>query len=961
VVLHDLRPTEIESHVRLLITRMAPQTVIDLVEHFERNEDAFRSGGYNEAQLRREFLDPFFEALGWDVSNRLGAAEAYKDVIHEDAIKVGEGTKAPDYCFRIGGTRKFFLEAKKPAVNIKTDGHSAFQLRRYAWSSKLPLSILSNFAEFAVYDCRVQPLQSDKASTARVLFFTYDQYLEHWQEIAGAFSKDAVIKGFFDKFIASTKLKRGTAEVDDAFLKEIEKWRRELASNIALRNPGLSQRELNFAVQRTIDRIIFLRICEDRGIEKYGQLRDLQSSDNIYQQLCAIFQRADDRYNSGLFHFLAEKNRAEQPDTLTLKLRIDDERLKGILKRLYYPDSPYEFSVLPVDILGQVYEQFLGKVIILTPSHHATVKEKPEVKKAGGVYYTPTYIVEYIVRHTVGKLLEGKTPKQAARLRILDPACGSGSFLIGAYQFLITWHREWYLKDGAEKHAKEIYQGAGGEWHLTISEKKRILRNNIYGVDIDTQAVEVTKLSLLLKVLEGESEQTLHTTLRLFHERALPDLGNNVKCGNSLVDQQISLLGEDERFRINVFDWKVGFQDVMRSGGFDAVIGNPPYSYRNATEKALRPYYLSTYKSAEGNFELYKFFVERNIDLCRPEGLVGMIVSATFLVQPTFQKLRRILLGNELVMLAPLGPNVFKKATVDTTILVVKKATADDKHTVLIVAPATPLELPRTAAYTVQQARFAQNDSLAFDYRLSDTAATIVERLFKTFPTIEKGYEFGVGINTGYVRRELVANRRVDARYHRMVPGSGISRYGQAETDGWIMYDPEYVRRRGSRGRTLPAEHLLSSEKILVVRTRNLSLKRRIIATIDTTGAYNLNRLSNIVARDGYSLRGLLGILNSQLFQWLFATRFFDYEIKPVYLRIAPLADSNDAPLESAVAQMLCLKERLNNVRTDHERTIIQREIEALDRNIDIRVYQLYGLSDEEIAIAETAQPGKFE
>jgi type I restriction-modification system DNA methylase subunit len=660
---------------------MAPEAIIDLIEHFQRNEDAYRSGAYNEAQLRREFLDPFFEVLGWDVGNRLGAAEAYKDVIHEDAIKVGEGTKAPDYCFRIGGTRKFFVEAKKPSVNIKGDGPSAFQLRRYAWSSKLPLSLLTNFGEFAAYDCRVQPLHTDKASAARVLFFTYEQYVEHWDDIVGTFSKDAVLKGFFDKFIASTKLKRGTAEVDDAFLNEIEKWRRELASNIALRNPALSQRELNFAVQRIIDRIIFLRISEDRGIEPYGQLRDLQKSENIYQQLCAVFQRADDRYNSGLFHFLPEKDRAEPPDTLTLKLRIDDDRLKGILKRLYYPDSPYEFSVLPIDILGQVYEQFLGKVIVLNAAHHATVKDKPEVKKAGGVYYTPTYIVDYIVHKTVGQLLEGRTPKQAGRLRILDPACGSGSFLIGAYHLLINWHREWYLQDGAAKHAKEMYQGSGGEWHLTIGEKKRILRNNIYGVDIDTQAVEVTKLSLLLKVLEGESEQTLNTTLRLFHERALPDLGDNIKCGNSLIGsdfykfEQLLLLNEEERFRINVFDWsgREGFCDITRNGGFDAVIGNPPYSYRNATEEKLRPYYLSEFKSAEGNFELYKFFIERNLQLCKASGFVGMIVSATFLIQPTFERLRKILLGSELALLAPLGPKVFKNATVDTCILVLER------------------------------------------------------------------------------------------------------------------------------------------------------------------------------------------------------------------------------------------------------------------------------------------------
>jgi hypothetical protein len=189
----------------------------------------------------------------------------------------------------------------------------------------------------------------------------------------------------------------------------------------------------------TIDRIIFLRMAEDRGIEEYGRLQELLKSGQTYEQLVRQFRQADDRYNSGLFHFKREKGRTEDPDDLTLSLDIDDEPLKQIIKHLYYPDSPYEFSVLPIEILGHVYEQFLGKIIRLTDGHRAVVEEKPEVRKAGGVYYTPTYIVDYIVEHTVGKLLEGKTPRQVAGtaktppIRIVDPACGSGSFLIGAY------------------------------------------------------------------------------------------------------------------------------------------------------------------------------------------------------------------------------------------------------------------------------------------------------------------------------------------------------------------------------------------------------------------------------------------------------------------------------------------------------------------------------------------------
>ena len=167
-----------------------PDKVLGLVERFERNLPDYKRGKYNETQVRREFIDPFFKALGWDIDNEEGYAEAYKDVVHEDAIKVGGGTKAPDYCFRVGGARKFFLEAKKPSVNIKDDVHPAYQLRRYAWSSKLPLSILTNFEELAVYDCRIKPDKGDKASKARVQYITFREYADKWGELYATFSKD---------------------------------------------------------------------------------------------------------------------------------------------------------------------------------------------------------------------------------------------------------------------------------------------------------------------------------------------------------------------------------------------------------------------------------------------------------------------------------------------------------------------------------------------------------------------------------------------------------------------------------------------------------------------------------------------------------------------------------------------------------------------------------------------------
>ncbi len=989
-------------------TMTAPAQLGRLVERFASHRQAYRSVQYNEAQLREEFLNPFFEALGWDVYNRKGYAEPYKEVIHEAAIKVAGRTKAPDYCFRAGGgVRSFFVEAKKPSIDIRQAISPAYQLRRYAWSAKLPVSILTDFEEFAVYDCRIRPVKTDKPSTARVIYRKYTEYIDRWDELFGLFSPESIRRGSLEKFVASKRVKKGTAEVDAAFLGEIESWRDVLARNIALRNKGISQRDLNFAVQRTIDRTIFLRICEDRGIEPYGTLQALTNGPNIYRKLAELFQRADQRYNSGLFYFTVEKDRTDPPDELTLGLSIDDKPLKEIIRSIYFPDSPYEFSVLPAEILGQVYEQFLGKVIRLTRGGQAKVEEKPEVRKAGGVYYTPAYIVNYIVEQTVGKILEGgapkpeggavhcpvgsapkpeggavhcpvgsapkpahapkpKTPKQVGKLKILDPACGSGSFLIGAYQYLLDWHRDRYVESDPEKHARgrnpRLYRGPAGQWRLTTAEKKRILLNNIYGVDIDPQAVEVTKLSLLLKVLEGESQQTISNQLRLFHERALPDLSANIKCGNSLIgpdfytDRQKTLLDEEEIYRINAFNWQTEFPQIFKRTppGFDAVIGNPPWvslSGKFGADVFSRVEVDYLIRRFEGNTympNMYEYFVTQGLVLTRDAGRFSFIVPDRLGFNSQFISLRRRILTtariNSLVYRVP-----FPGITADTLMFVFQKGKAEEDHIVDISEYGRP-------GIVRHQTEILKHPAHAFEYFENVQVMQLIGKIDSSSKIICIGNlcdsTSGFGGKSNLIEQTQSSTKQIPT-----LKGDSIIRY-EIRKGYWFDF-----RRENITGRTTDTKKLGASPKILLRKTGD-----QIIATYDDSGIFPEQSLYFLYNnRTRMDFRFVLGVLNSRLLSFYYRCKSLTNrksiaQVKKVDLDCLPIARLDlSAPADKLVhdrmvelvERMLSLHKQLSSAGTAHQKTVIQRQIDTTDHQIDRLVYELYGLSEEEIAIVE--------
>ncbi len=1046
-----------------------PQEIQRLLERYNPQREAFESGQYKETEIRVEFIDPFFKALGWDVHNEQGYAEAYKDVIHEQALKIGGATEAPDSCFRIGGARKFFVECKKPSVNIKDAPHPAYQLRRYGWSAKLPVSILTDFSEFAVYDCRIKPCKNDSAAVGRVMYLTSGQYAEKWDEIAAVFSREAVLKGSFDKFAEGAKGKRGTTSVDDAFLEEIERWRDLLARTIALRNPELSQRELNFSVQCTIDRIVFLRICEDRGIEPYGRLMTLRNGERVYPRLCEFFQRADERYNSGLFHFQREKDRPEAPDELTLSLKLDDKVLHDILANLYYPESPYEFSVLSADILGQIYERFLGKVIRLTAGHQAKVEEKPEVRKAGGVFYTPDFITKAIVRQTIGPLLEGKTPRQVAKLRFCDMACGSGSFLIAAFQFLLDWHRDWYvhdergtMNDELKRGKTPIYQSQGGEWRLTTEGRKRILLNNLYGVDIDAQAVEVTKLSLLLKVLEGESQQSITKQFELFHQRALPDLGSNIKCGNSLIGsdayryQQLSLLPEEDRYRVNVFDWETAFPEVFKVdaasrrvgiggdaastlSGFDAIIGNPPY-IRIQTMKEWAPVEVELYKSlyrsaAAGNYDIYVVFVEKALSLLNKSGRLGFILPHKFFNAQYGEALRGIIAGGRhLAHVVHFGDQqVFANATTYTCLLFLHKAGIEECYFRRIddldawrmeqleligskgsdVAPMIVHEAAalyrakgRKTTPTGAEGRIPARVITSEEWNFAvGRDAVALQRLHKSKTKLGDVADIFVGLQTSADKIYVLPNDSDIEQgltkpfiltgdltaYAPPIPSARLIFPYEIRNGNAMLLSADTLKKTYPKGWAHLNEHrdeLVNRERgkwrherwYAFGRSQNLTqmdaakliiqvTAQRPTVLLDERGLYMTGGGSGpfygIRPKDAaFPIKYLLAILNSALFGWIVKAQSTNLrggyiKFSKQYIATAPIVTPDEAGPEKVKAlvgqvdEIIQLRKRRVAAKSPPDKDMLDRQIYAASREIDRLVYELYGLTEEEIKIVK--------
>ncbi|MBQ3714161.1 MAG: Eco57I restriction-modification methylase domain-containing protein [Fibrobacter sp.] len=998
--------------------------VARLVKQFRENEKFYTSKDFVEAEVRSKFIDPFLEALAWDVKNEKGARHDRQEVITEDRVIISGQVKHPDYTLCYGGERKIYVEAKQPSVDLKKDPEPALQVRRYAYTSKMPIAILTDFQELAIYDTRIKPKANDTAATARIEYLTYQQYVEHFEELFDRISWNAVDLGKFDTYWETSREKKGTATVDKDILQMIEKWRILLAEDIALHNENIDAFNLTSVVQKIIDRILFLRICEDKEIEDRNTLKKIaDTKSDIYKALKSLFATANAKFNAGLFAI----------DEYIDSLEIQDKTLATIINELYFPKCQYEFSVLPVEILGSIYERFLGKVIRFIRKtkngHSIEIVEKPEVKKAGGVFYTPPYIVRYIVKQTIGKKIEGKSPEQVAKMCFVDPACGSGSFLVGAYQYLLDWHLSYYLDD-VDKYEKKgiIYKDAyTQDYKLSIETKRKILLNNIYGVDIDAQAVEVTKLSLFLKLLENEGRSLSSTgQVQLFrtsdiNAKILPSLMNNIKCGNSLIgsdfyeEKDLSLFSVDDQRKVNTFDWEEEFSQVFKNGGFDCVIGNPPYlrvqDLRENYEEESK-FYEQKYKSATGRFDFYVLFMERGFSLLNKNGILSYILPHKFINSDFGIGIRDFIYDNKaLHYLVHFGAEqVFEKAKVYTCIVGLSHGNKAFDY-----AQLKPKEIEVDVQFgNINYKTLSDVKKWSFQDK---SKATIIDKMRKqpivlkniikkcSQGTVSMGDDlqvmqghfegkFFIGFSDR-LKKEIKLEKNI---MKPLLVGENVKRYAVLKNTFYEIYPHHLVK-----GKTVPYEenemktlfpltyeYLLPFKKELkekkvkyktntkywytLHRSRDMNMfeQPKIITaeislgcnmTYDTGNLYHNTKCYTILFDEKHqkNVMAYLAILNSNVL-WFFLSQtgyvlgggFFCFKTK--YLEPFPLPEldeSSSPKLSSLAEQQLAVHKQLSSAKSDSDKKLLEQRIQILDTQINSEVYKLYGLTDEEIKIIE--------
>ncbi|MBI5166316.1 MAG: N-6 DNA methylase [candidate division NC10 bacterium] len=716
----------------------------------------------------------------------------------------------------------------------------------------------------------------------------------------------------------------------------------------------LDEEFLREAIQLLLDRIIFIRSCEDRGLAHGETLKDkvLQYRDDIgpafMPVLKGIFRLYERNFNSDLF--------LPHPSE---ELKIDFKALKEVILETY---DPYLFSAIGLEVLGSIYEQYLGYTLRLTDKR-VKYELKPEVRKAGGVYYTPEYVVDYIVRNTVGRLLKELKPKEIERLRILDPACGSGSFLIRAYHEMLDYYQQ-KKAEALERRRKALmaarvdqsafpFQIENGEPRLTIFEKREVLLRHIYGVDLDPQAEEVTKLSLMLKMLEGE--------LGLIPGRAvLPVLDQNIKCGNSLISgDQLTLQGYfgPEFWRLRPFDWATRFPKIVEEGGFDAVIGNPPWIESKRMDAKEKRFYEEHFQSVDKQYDVFNAFIERGLQVLKNSRLLGFIVPSRFVMNPDYEIFREFLLNNTSILdICDVGEDIFEGVEMPALIITLRKEHMRSKrlqNLINVKVEVQNFREGRWREYHIPQKRFLNENRRLFTIYQSPEIDDIIRKIeedsvtFGSLATNARGVEIGK-------KSSLISDEKRGKGWVPFLVGEDIDRY---------LIKGQHFLQLGAPGVDYKKPDLYQGEKILIRKTGT-----GIRATYDDEGFYAIQVIYIFKpVKPTTNLKFLLGLLNSRLMAFYYFTKFGEKHKKAfphlrqesvlqLPIRLPDISNQKEKVLHDKVAALVDIMLNLQSryqLTKGSEQGLLKDQLDKTDREIDDLVYKLYGITEDEIKVVK--------
>ncbi|HMQ70309.1 MAG TPA: N-6 DNA methylase [Ignavibacteria bacterium] len=956
--------------------------ISELVNDFKNNEKHYLSSVYSEAQARIDFIDKFFIALGWDVNHDVQKNPYEQEVVVE---KNTDNHKRADYMYALAPKfrePKFFVEAKKPLRALK-NVDDYFQALKYGWNAQNPFVILTDFEEFHILDSRYKP---DPKSVFEKCYkkFHYTDYLdkEKFSEIYYLFSRESVEDNSIEKRASELPKPRGKAvqrglfaytnqSIDESFLDLLDKIRLHLARSLKKNNIYLDGELLTETTQRIIDRLVFIRFLEDKEIEAERHISAYGDKGNSWKDFVNDSKEFNAKYNGIVFR---EHNIIDSPEFKG----PDENDFSDICEELSHLNSPFDFRYIPINILGSIYERFLGKVIHATEKR-VTIEKKPEVRKAGGVYYTPQYIVDYIVDNTVGKQIEDKTPVEISKMSFADISCGSGSFLITVFDKLLQYHSIYYQERPKEAKKAGCYE-KDGKWILSLKQKKEILLNNIYGVDIDSQACEVTQLSLFLKLLEDESLATAQEFDAMFKERILPDLGKNIICGNSLIGTDIysqSLFDtSEEEKKINAMDFENAFPEVMKKGGFDGIVGNPPWIDIKGLDPIHVDYYFKKYSSSHNRINIYAIFLEKSLRLLNEKSLVGFIIPNSILYQSSYEKLRNIILKEFGIQnIVRLPDDTFINVKAESVIFIISRSTIIETDCIIFDRKDKIVDILKDADNTklIYAGDWINNKFLVFDIFTDVETKNLLNNIESKKIKLEEICDFTLGLTPydkykGHSQKQIKgrvfhSTQMKDDTYKKLLQGSDVTRY-YSEWGG-----KEYISYGNWLG--APREKRFFTKERILIRQIVSGNPLRIYASYTNEELYNTQTIFNLVLKDDIKidLKFILAILNSKLMNFYHSFKYLDLS-KNLFQKILiqncklfpiPKIDFknvNESELHfkivKEVFQIMESKKQLTNSQTDKDKTYWERRCNSIDREIDKLVYELYGLTEEEIELVES-------